>query len=187
MEKKEQTNLAIYQSEDGKIQVAITLEKETLWLNQKDIAVIFGIQRPAITKHLWNIFREKELDEKSVSSILEHTANDGKTYKTTFYSLDAIIAVWYRVNSAKATKFRIRATGILKDYLIKWFALNQKRLEETKIQELEQDVSLIKKNIEHKWLSHKETTWLLNVITHYTYSQFLSQSLTCKIPKNTYT
>ena len=116
---KEEKTLAIYQSEDGEIQIPVTLEGETLWLAQKDIARIFGVQRPAITKHISNIFKEKELEEMSVSSILEHTANDGKTYKTTFYNLDMIIAVGYRVNSAKATKFRIWATGILKEYMLK--------------------------------------------------------------------
>ncbi|MEI7563794.1 MAG: RhuM family protein [bacterium] len=118
MNEKERT-LAIYQSEDGGIQIPITLEKETLWLAQRDIASLFGVQRPAITKHISNIFKEKELEETSVSSILEHTANDGKTYKTTFYNLDIIIAVGYRVNSTKATKFRIWATKILKEYMLK--------------------------------------------------------------------
>ena len=81
-----------------------------MWLSQKQIAELFGTQRPAITKHLSNIFKSRELNEKSVSSILEHTARDGKTYKTQFYNLDAIVSVGYRVNSQKATRFKNQAS-----------------------------------------------------------------------------
>ena len=160
--------------------------KYTIWVSQKDMAKVFGVQRPAIIKHLNNVFKEWELHENSVSSILEHTANDGKTYKTTFYNLDAIIAVGYCVNSSKATKFRIWATKVLKEYVLKWFSLNQKRLEETKLNELEQVVALIKKNIQHGELSHQETAGLLNVVTGYTHSRILLQKYdewTLELPK----
>ena len=90
--------------------------------------MLFGVQRPAITKHLKNIFESEELEEIAVSSILEHTADDNKTYKTKFYNLDAIISVGYRVNSAKATQFRIWATKTLKEYIIKGFAMDDSRL-----------------------------------------------------------
>lgn len=104
------------------------MHNESLWLTQDRIAELFGVQRPAITKHLINIFAEGELEENKVSSILEHTtkhgAVDGKTQvqQVKFYNLDAIIAVGYRVNSKKATQFRIWATKILKEYIIKGFA-----------------------------------------------------------------
>ena len=88
------------------------------------MADLFGVQRPAITKHLGNIFKEGELDPNSVSSILEHTAADGKIYRTQFYNLDAILSVGYRVNSVYATQFRQWASRILKDYLLKGYALN---------------------------------------------------------------
>ena len=91
----------------------VKLEKETIWLTQSQIALLFGTQRPAITKHLNNIFKMGELKKNSVSSILEHTAADGKTYKMQFYNLDAIVSVGYRVKSQRATQFRIWATGIL--------------------------------------------------------------------------
>ncbi|MFA7718107.1 MAG: RhuM family protein [Candidatus Absconditabacterales bacterium] len=167
--------MAVYQDADGGISVDIVIRDETTRVSQKDMAKVFGIQRPAITKHLNNVFKEGELQENSVSSILEHTASDGKNYKTTFYNLDAVIAVGYRVNSSKATKFRIWATKILKEYILKGFALNQKRLEETKLNELEQVLALIKKNIQHGELSHQETAGLLNVVTGYTHSWILLQ------------
>jgi len=85
------------------VKIRIKLEKDTIWLTQAQIAELFGTQRPAITKHLRNIFNSRELDKNSVSSILEHTAADGKKYKTQFYNLDAVISVGYRVNSKKAT------------------------------------------------------------------------------------
>jgi hypothetical protein len=101
------TEFLLYTSPGGKVKMDIFLRNETIWLNQEKIALLFGVQRPAITKHLKNIFDSSELNEFSVSSILEHTAEDGKVYKTKFYNLDAIISVGYRVNSTQATHFRI--------------------------------------------------------------------------------
>ena len=89
---------------------------------------LFGVQRPAITKHINNIFKEGELEENAVCSILEHTAKDGKKYQTKYYNLDAIISVGYRVNSSQATQFRIWATARLKEFLIKGFILDDERL-----------------------------------------------------------
>jgi hypothetical protein len=120
----------LYTAPSGEIRVDVLLQNETAWLTQKAIAELFGVQRPAITKHLLNIFETGELEEKSVSSILEHTADDGKTYDTKFYNLDAIISVGYRVNSAKATQFRIWATKTLKEYIIKGFVLDDDRLKQ---------------------------------------------------------
>ena len=94
----------------------VKLENETVWLTQQQIADLFGVKRPAVTKHLGNIFREGELDIASVSSILEHTAADGKVYSTQFYNLDAILSVGYRVNSKNATLFRRWANQVLKDH-----------------------------------------------------------------------
>ncbi len=119
-----------YNGADGKIKAQVIIGEETVWMSQKGMAEVFGVQRPAITKHLQNIFQEQELIENSVSSILEHTAADGKNYKTGFYNLDAIIAVGYRVSSYKATQFRIWSTKVLKEYLIKGFALDDERLKQ---------------------------------------------------------
>ena len=120
----------LYTAPTGEIRVDVLLQDESVWLTQKAIAELFGVQRPAITKHLINIFESGELNEISVSSILEHTAEDGKNYQTKFYNLDAIISVGYRVNSAKATQFRIWATQALKEYIIKGFVLDDNRLKQ---------------------------------------------------------
>ncbi len=122
------TEFMLYTAPGGKVKVEIFLRNETIWLTQEKIALLFGVQRPAITKHLKNIFDSSELNEFSVSSILEHTAEDGKVYKTKFYNLDAIISVGYRVNSAQATHFRIWATERLKEYIIKGFTMDDERL-----------------------------------------------------------
>ena len=122
------TEMLLYTTPGGKVKVEIFLRNENIWLTQEKIALLFGVQRPAITKHLKNIFESGELIENSVSSILEHTAEDGKVYKTKFYNLDAIISVGYRVNSTQATHFRIWATERLKEYIIKGFTMDDERL-----------------------------------------------------------
>jgi hypothetical protein len=122
------TDFLFYISSNGKIRVEVFLHDENIWLTQEKIAALFGVQRPAITKHLKNIFDSGELAERSVSSILEHTAADGKIYKTKFYNLDAIISVGYRVNSTQATHFRIWATERLREYIIKGFTMDDERL-----------------------------------------------------------
>jgi hypothetical protein len=126
--KQQLTEFLLYTTPNGDVKVEIFFHNDNVWLTQKRMAELFGVQRPAITKHLSNIFEEKELDEESVSSILEHTADDGKTYKTKYYNLDAIVSVGYRVNSSKATHFRIWATKILREYMIKGFAMDDERL-----------------------------------------------------------
>jgi len=124
----ELTEFLLYTTPNNDIKVETYLHDETIWLPQKRMAELFGVQRPAITKHLKNIFESGELEEDSVSSILEHTAEDGKVYQTKFYNLDAILSVGYRVNSSKATQFRIWATKVLKEYIIKGFAMDDDRL-----------------------------------------------------------
>ena len=130
--KGETTEFLLYNSPNGDVKVEVFLHNENVWLTQDKIALLFDVQRPAITKHLKNIFESKELIENSVSSILEHTAKDGKKYQTKYYNLDAIISVGYRVNSQKATQFRIWATKILKEYIIKGFAMDDERLKNDK-------------------------------------------------------
>jgi len=118
----------VYQTDDGRVKLDVRLEHETLWLTQKAMAELFGVGVPAISKHLKNIFENNELEEKSVVSILETTAADGKQYETLFYNLDAIISVGYRVKSITATRFRIWATQRLKEYIIKGFVMDDERL-----------------------------------------------------------
>ncbi|MFQ5900155.1 MAG: virulence RhuM family protein [Thermodesulfobacteriota bacterium] len=118
----------LYTTPNGKVKVEIYLRDENIWLTQKKMAVLFGVGVPAINKHLKNIFESGELQEDSVISILEITAEDGKKYSTRFYNLDAIISVGYRVNSRQATHFRIWATERLKEYIIKGFTMDDERL-----------------------------------------------------------
>jgi hypothetical protein len=117
-----------YTTPNGNVKIEIYIQNETVWLTQQKLSELFGVQRPAVTKHLQNIFQSGELNESSVCSILEHTAEDGKKYKTKFYNLDAIISVGYRVNSNQATQFRIWATERLKEYIIKGFTMDDDRL-----------------------------------------------------------
>lgn len=122
----------LYQTDDGSIKVSVIYYNESFWLTQKAMAELFGVNVPAISKHLTNIFSDGELDKASVISILETTASDGKKYSTQYYNLDAIIAVGYRVNSYKATKFRQWATKTLREYIIKGFVINDDMLKNGK-------------------------------------------------------
>ncbi len=123
-------NFILYNAPSGDVTLKVLLQNETIWLTQKMMAELFGVGVPAINKHLANIFESNELEENSVISILETTASDGKNYKTKFYNLDAVISVGYRVNSGKATQFRIWATKTLKEYIIKGFVLDDNRLKQ---------------------------------------------------------
>lgn len=120
----------LYTAPSGQIRVDVLLQNESVWLTQKAIAELFGVQVPAISKHFKNIFEEGELIESSVISKMETTASDDKNYITNYYNLDAIISVGYRVNSTKATQFRIWATQTLKEYIIKGFVLDDNRLKQ---------------------------------------------------------
>lgn len=121
-------NVIVYQAENESVSTNVLFKDETFWMTQKDMGRLFDVNVPAISKHLKNIFDSGELDALAVISKMETTAEDGKTYQTNFYNLDAIIAVGYRVNSKKATQFRIWATGVLREYIIKGFALDDNML-----------------------------------------------------------
>ena len=124
----ENKQMFIYKDVNGEIIVRAFMKDETLWLTQKSMAELFDVDRSVISKHISNIYKEGELAENLVCAYFAHTAEDGKQYRTAFYNLDMIIAVGYRVNSAKATAFRIWATSVLKEYIIKGFALDDNRL-----------------------------------------------------------
>ena len=126
-----ESNILLYETEDGKINVDVILKDETIWLSQKSMSELFDVNVPAINKHLNNIYEEKELDKNSTISKMEIVRKEGNrnvNRKLEFYNLDAIIAVGYRVNSKKATKFRIWATKILKDYMIKGFVIDAPKM-----------------------------------------------------------
>ncbi len=160
--------IVIYKTSKNEIDLKVRIEKETVWLTQSQIALLFGTQRPAITKHLNSIFKTGELRKNSVSSVLEHTATDGKIYKTQFYNLDAIISIGYRVNSQKATQFRIWATKTIKNYLIKGYAINEKRLLEAreKFKELQNTIDFLREKSKHELLAGQEQE-ILNLLANY--------------------
>ena len=132
--KDQTTEFLLYTAPNGTIKVEVLLSNESIWLTQERMAELFGVQRPAITKHLKNIFESKELEEEVVCSILERTTEHGaiagltQTQQVKYYNLDAVISVGYRVNSAQATQFRIWATQLIKEYIIKGFAMDDERL-----------------------------------------------------------
>lgn len=127
----QESNIILYETEDGKINIDVILRDETIWLTQKSIAELFDVNIPAISKHLNNIYEEKELQKNSTISKMEIVQKEGNRdvkRNVEFYNLDAIIAVGYRVNSKKATQFRIWATNVLKDYIIKGFKIDTERM-----------------------------------------------------------
>jgi prophage maintenance system killer protein len=161
-----ENKIIIYSS--GKVNVKIKLDDETIWMTQKQIAELFNVNIPAVNKHLGNIFGSKELDEKSVVSKMEITAADGKMYNTSVYNLDAVISVGYRVNSKKATQFRIWATNTLKRHLVDGYTVNEKRLIEQKerFQEIRETILMIGEKAKFEELSGHEKD-LLDVIAEY--------------------
>ena len=118
----------LYKAPGGQVQINALFRDETLWLTQKAMSELFEVERSVVTKHIGNIYKEGELQEDAVCANFAHTAADGKSYNTAFYNLDMIIAVGYRVNSKQATAFRIWATEVLREYIIKGFAMDDERL-----------------------------------------------------------
>lgn len=167
--------IIIYQTADGSTSLDVKLEQETIWLNQKQIAELFGTKRPAITKFLKNIFLSGELEENRVCSKMEHTTPHGamadktQTTEVKYYNLDAILSVGYRVNSKNATRFRIWANKVLKEYLIKGYAVKENiKLEQ--YEDLKQTIKVLANVLDHKTLEYSEATGLLRVVTDYAYT-----------------
>ena len=167
----EENKIIIYQTEDGQTQIDVRLENDTVWLTQKQIAELFGTKRPAITKHLKNIYDSEELDENSTCSILEHMGNEGKqAYATKYYNLDAILSVGYRVNSKNATRFRQWANKVLKNFLVKGYAVNE-RIRKEQIGELRQLVGILGRAIQNKEIEpNEENQALFDIVVDYTYA-----------------
>lgn len=159
--------IIIYKSPQGP-EIRVKLEKETVWLDAHLMAKLFGVNRSAIVKHISNIYKTGELSRKSTCSILEQVAADGKIRKMNLYNLDVIISVGYRVNSKQATRFRIWATRILKQYLIKGYAINEKRLLEAqnRFKELQSVINFLQEKSQYKLLSGQEQE-ILNLLTNY--------------------
>ena len=153
--------IILFENQDVKLEVNI--KDETVWLTQKQMAELFGKDRKTITSHIKNIYRDNELNKNEVCSFFEHTASDGKKYKTQYYNLDMIISVGYRVNSKQGIIFRKWATSVLKEYLINGYAVNKKRLEY-----LEKTVKLIDiANRIDTELKESESREIIKVISEY--------------------
>lgn len=165
--------IQIYKASSWNTEIQVKLENETVWLSQADIQLLFWRDQSVISRHINNIFKEKELDKESTMQKM-HIANSDKP--VSFYNLDVIISVWYRVKSLEWTQFRIWANNILKEYLIKWYAVNQKRLEEKWYKELENTLNLFKNTLKSWNLSQDEAIWLLDIITNYTNTWLLLQN-----------
>ncbi|MDP2921260.1 MAG: RhuM family protein [Candidatus Omnitrophota bacterium] len=161
--------IILYQTKDKKVQLEVKLKQETIWLTQAQIAKLFQTDRSVITRHINNIFKSKELEE--ISNVQKmHIALSDKPIK--LYGLDVVISVGYRVNSSRATQFRIWATSILKKYLIDGYALNERRLQEQKrkLEALQKAIRLIHNVKGRKELEYKEAMGLLEVISDYSYA-----------------
>jgi len=151
-----------FRSPDGAVELAVRLEGETLWLSQKQMAALFQTERSVITKHLRNIFASGELDKDSVCAFFAHTAADGKTYRTRFYNLDAILSVGYRVNSRRGTQFRIWATNVLRQHILEGYTVNARRLAE-----LQRAIQVVARVADRRALRGDEAGALLRVVADY--------------------
>ena len=159
--------IIIYQSKEGP-KLDVHLEEETVWLTQKQMSLLFEKGISTINEHIKNIFKEGELQEKAVIRKFRITAADGKRYETNFYNLDVIISVGYRVKSLRGTQFRIWATKILKEHLVKGYTINEKRLLETqnRFNQLQEAISFLREKTKHKLLSGQEQE-VLNLLADY--------------------
>jgi len=161
--------IIIYQTEDGQAKLDVRLEQETIWLSLDQIAVLFGRDKSVISRHLNNVFKSQELLRDSVVAKNATTASDGKTYMVDYYNLDAIISVGYKVNSKRGTEFRIWATQVLKDHIVKGYTVNEKRLrdENARLKELQETVDLLGRIIDQRQLAGQEAEGLLKVVADY--------------------
>lgn len=164
--------IEIFKTKDNQTEVKVRFEQDTVWLDAHTIASLFTVNRPAIVKHIQNIYKAEELQETATCSILEQVAADGKLRKMKLYNLDMILSVGYRVNSKSATQFRQWATQRLKDYLVQGYALNEKRLKELnyKYSDLQQAVKLAANAGNIETLTSSEAKGILRVIEQYAYA-----------------
>jgi hypothetical protein len=178
---KPQGEIIIFKTKDGTPDLSVKMEKETIWLTQQQVAQIFDVQKAAISKHVRNIFNSGELEKSSTVSILETVQKEGKrgvSRKIEYYNLDLILSIGYRVNSKRATQFRIWATNILKSHIIEGYTINEKRLKENKelkLNELQKAIDFLQRVMNHRQLKSHESQGLLQVITDYANSWIILQ------------
>jgi len=161
--------IVIYTSSDGKVNLDTRLEHETIWLTQKQIAELFGVKTPAINKHLNNIYAEGELKKEPTISILEIVQKEGNRSvkrETSFYNLDVIISVGYRVNSTRATQFRIWATNVLREHLTQGYTINENRLkqEQNKVKTLQTTIDLLSRSLKNQIGTVEEAKQVANIL-----------------------
>ncbi|WP_444999571.1 RhuM family protein [Halomonas mongoliensis] len=164
----------IFTSRDGQAQLEVALDRETAWLSLDQMTRLFGRDKSVISRHIGNVFKERELDRSSVVAKNATTAADGKTYQVDFYNLDVIISVGYRVKSQRGVQFRQWATQVLKDHLVQGYTLNQRRLAERGI-EFEQAVDLLSRTLTNQGLVSREGEAVARVISDYARSWSLLQ------------
>lgn len=166
------SEIKIYKTEDGTTEIEVKLEKDTVWLSLLQLTDLFQRDKSVISRHISNIFKEGELEKSSVVANFATTASDGKTYKVTYYTLDVIISVGYRIKSQRGTQFRIWALKILKEYLIKGYALNEQRLtkQTEELINLKNTVKILGNVLGYKKLTNDENQALLQVISDYAYA-----------------
>jgi hypothetical protein len=160
-----ESQVVIYKAPGGSISLEVKLRGETVWLNLNQMAQLFDRDKSVISRHLRNVFKEKELARNSVVAFFATTAADGKTYKVEYFNLDVILSVGYRVNSKRGTQFRIWATRVLHEHLIQGYSVNERRLKE-----LNQAVRLIADVAERRVLTGEEATSLLRVVADYSFA-----------------
>ncbi len=172
----DENKIVIYQTEDGQTQIDVRLENETVWLTQVQMAELFQKERTVITRHINNVFKEGELEREVVCAKFAHTTQHGaikgkqQIKETTLYNLDVIISVGYRVHSKRGTAFRIWARQIIKDYLVKGYAVN-KRIHSEQIGELRQLVQMLGRTIQNQQLEQNdENQALFDIVVDYTYA-----------------
>ena len=159
--------IVLYQDDDGKSAIEVRLQDETVWLSQAQMAELFQRTKQNVSLHIRNIFKEGELSEAAVVKEYLTTAADGKQYKTKYYNLDVIISVGYRVRSQRGTRFRIWATSVLREHLVRGYTLNRKRLAEKGADELREVVSLLAATLESHDLVSDEGQAVLEIVSGY--------------------
>jgi hypothetical protein len=167
-----ENQIEIYTTKENQIEVQVLFEQDTVWLDARKIAILFDVKRPAIVKHIHNIYESEELKENSTCSILEQVALDGKLRKINLYNLDMILSIGYRVNSRNATQFRQWATQRLKDYLVKGYAINEQKVQasQEQLSTLKQSIQLLENVVRKTNLTSNEVIGLLKVVSEYSHA-----------------
>lgn len=174
----DENQIVIYQADDGEMKIDVQLQEETIWLTQAQMAELFEKGRTTITEHIRNIFKEGELDEEMVCRDFRHTTEHGaikgktQTKNVKYYNLDVIISVGYRVKSQRGTQFRIWANKVLKEYLLKGYALNEKKLQasQDQLRSLQEGIKLLENVIDQQQLTSDEAVGLLKVVSEYAHA-----------------